>query len=94
MLILAEAKLLGVAVPVPYPDEELLHMISCRINAQVAIVHVKLQPSVVHKRPHLWSDINTAIAGSVFRCHQLTALRRRRASEEKHEPQTTDPNCE
>ncbi len=90
MGIFGKAELLDVAVPVPDADEQLFDVISRWIYAQIPIVDIELQDAVAHERPHLWSYIYTAIAGTILRCHQRPALRCRRTCKKKHAGHSKD----
>ena len=67
---------------------KLFDVIVRRVHAQVPVVNVKLQDSIMHERPHLRSYIDTVVAGTVLRCYKLAALPCRRAREKKHERKT------
>jgi hypothetical protein len=56
--VFGEAELLDIAIPVTDGDEEFFGAISRRIHTQVPVVNIKLQESVVYKRPHLWGYIH------------------------------------
>ena len=88
--VFGKAKLFDAAVPVPDADEEFFYMIARRIDAHVAVVHIKLQHTIVQKCANLWSYIHAAVACAIFGRHQLAALRDGRAGKKKHACQSTD----
>ena len=65
---------LYIPVPVPDADKKFFNVVARRIDAEAAVVDLKLQNSIVHERAHLWSYINTVIAGAIFRSYKLSAL--------------------
>jgi len=87
--IFREMKFLNVSVPVPDSDEEVFDVIVRRINAEIAVVDVELQYSVMHERSDLRSYVDPMVAGSIFRCYQLTALCCGRAREKKRQREHT-----
>jgi hypothetical protein len=74
---------------VPDSDEEVFDVIVRRINAEIAVVDVELQYSVMHERSDLRSYVDPMVAGSIFRCYQLTALCCGRAREKKRQREHT-----
>src|SRR5579863_8211117 len=85
-----ESKFFYSAIPVLYPDEKLFGVAVHRIHAKSLIAKIEIQNPVVQEGAHLRRHIHTAIPSAILRSNQGSALRRRRASKNKHTCQATD----
>ena len=81
--IFGKAEFFNIAVPVLDADKEFFHVATSRIGAEGIVGDIKAQNAVVHKRPHLGSDIDAVIAGAELRGDQFPALRHSDAGKEK-----------